>query len=368
MEQMPKNFEVLRCTPLAPAQSGNRGFLSGGIHASTSGQWDRIDLMVEVFGTDETPAILSSGTQLDVAAISQKTAAGKRWHFPDILARGQVLDLRITPADAYPADDAILVALPQRRPMQVLLSDSLQSTFAPLVMADSALVMATDAAELVVRRQGETLGAGLPALEISSASNSTHAFEITDSGNGAPEQLLQTMHAQLGFNEIDALALAQQLQQPISLGVEFGDSRKVQVWDQLLDSKGAFASSRSFPLFMGRALRWLGNRHPYAPFALTGRPLTFSNGSWTTPTKGVAVTAGLPLRPSEAGLYLGEQGNDVAANAFDPRASLGLAAVADVPTGETLQASTMPLWSWMVLLVLVLLSIEWVLFHKGRIP
>lgn len=367
-EQLPSNFEVLRCTPLAPAQAGNRGFISGGIQASESGQWDHVDLIVEIIGTTEAPTLTSSGAKPESPAASVKTALGTQWRFTEILARGQVLELQIATQDNYPADDRISIAVPQRRPLQVLLSDSLASTFAPLVMADSALVMASDSADLVVRLQGENLGAALPALEISSAAASTHAFEITDAGSGTPEQLLRSIHQQLGFAEIDALALAQQLQQPISLGVELGDTRKVQVWDQLLDPKGAFASSRSFPLFMGRSLRWLANTHRYAPFAVTGRPLSFANGNWTTPQQGTAVTAGLALRPTVAGVYRSSEGNDVAANAFDTRASLGLAAFADVTAGEALQASTMPLWSWLVLLVLLLLGVEWMLFHNGRIP
>lgn len=368
LEQLPDNFEVLRCTPLMSVQTGNRGFVSGGIHAADSGLWDRVDLLVEIIGTTEPPLINSSGAKPENPATSHQTELGTQWRFTDILARGQILELQINAGDAYPADDQISIALPQRRPLQVLLSDSIASTFAPLVMADSALVMATDSADLVVRLQGESLGAGLPALEISSAAASSHAFEVTDESSRTPEQLLQSIHQQLGFAEIDALALAQQLQQPISLGVEIGELRKVQVWDQLLDPKGAFAGSRSFPLFMGRSLRWLANTHQYAPFAVTGRPLTFANGNWTTPQQATAITAGLALRPTVAGVYQSADGDSIAANAFDTRASLGLAAIADATAGEALQASTMPLWSWLVLLVLLLLGIEWMLFHNGRIP
>ena len=365
---LPEGVEVLRCTPLAPAQSGNAGFLAGGMAEASSGSWDRVDLFVHVVGTTEALTLKADGVRVDLTGSATPTENGVMWRFLDVPARGQVLDFQLNHNDPYPADHQMVLALPQRQPLQVLIAPSLQAIFEPLILADSAFTLATGAANLVVRRQGESVGLDLPALEIASAPANGYAFEVTDVLGQDAEQLLQTVHRELGLAEIDALALAQKLQQPISLGVAFGAQRKVQVWDQLLDPEGGFSTSRSFPLFMGRALRWLGNTHAFPSVAVTGQPLAHTSGDWTTPSNARLITASLPLLAGEAGIYHNNIGHTLAVSAFDPIASLAAAAVQDAPAGTPAHAPSLPFWSWLVMLVLLLLAAEWALFQTGRIP
>lgn len=366
---LPENVEVLRCTPLAPQQLGNMGFLAGGLAEATSGNWDRVDLFLHVTGTSEAPQVKSDGLQTDLVGAATTTENGVVWRFLDVPARGQILDFQLSANDRYPADNQLILALPQRQPLQVLISPSLQAIFEPLVSADSAFTPAVGAADLVVRRQGETIGEGLPALEIASAPANGFAFEITAVLGQNAEQLLQSVHQKLGLAEIDALALAQKMQQPISLGVAFGEQRKIQLWDQLLDPEGGFVSSRSFPLFIGRSLRWLANTQAFASVARTGQPLAFtSEGSWTGPDGARFVTASLPLRAGEAGLYRSNDGRTLSVHAFDPVASLASAAILDASPGAPIQTPSLPLWSWLVLVAVLLLAAEWMLFQTGRIP
>lgn len=365
---LPDHMEVLRCTPLAPQQTGNAGFLAGGMAEASSGNWDRVDLFVHVVGTTEALTLKSDGKRSDLTGTPTATENGMMWRFLDVPARGQVLDFQLNSTDSHPADNQMALALPQRQPLQVLVSPSLQTLFEPLINADSAFAIARGAADLVIRRQGETIGVDLAALEIASAPANGFAFEITDVLGQDAEQLLQEVHHELGLAEIDALALAQKLQQPISLGVAFGQQRKVQIWDQLLDPEGGFLSSRSFPLFIGRSLRWLANTQAFPSVARTGQPLAHTSGDWTTLSNTRLVTASLPLRAGVAGLYHAIDDRTIAVNAFDPVATLAAAAVQDAQLGTPVHAPSLPLWSWLVVLALLLLTAEWLLFQTGRIP
>jgi len=368
LDLLPGSVEVLRCTPLAPAQPGNHGWLAGGLSEAASGRWDCVDLLVEIFGSTEAPRVTANGSSFELAGTSTTTATGSIWLFVDVAARGQILELTLPVNDSYPADDKLVLALPHRRPLQVLVSPTLLSLFEPLIIADSGFILASDSPDLVLRQQGEALGLGLPALEMTRAPANGHAFEITYTAEGDPDQLLQQVHAALGLAEIDALALAQQLQQPISLGVTFGAVRNIQLWERLLDPEGGFTTSRSFPLFLGRALRWLANTESFPSVVQTGQPLAVANGDWVTPSGSNAVTANLPLRPTEAGLYSNRAGVLLAAAAFDRPASFGAAALPDAKPGVAINSLRIPLWSWLVLLALMLLGVEWVLFQNGRIP
>jgi len=368
LELLPESIEVVRCSPLAEARPGNAGFVAGGVAAAASGNWDRIDLFLDIVGTTAAPVLSTDGASLELVGIPTPTASGTTWRFLDVPARGQLIDVSIASDDGYPADDNLILALPQRRPLQVLISPSLVAMFEPLVNADTAFIVAGDSPDLVIRNQGENLGIGLPALEMASSPASGNAFEVIAAEGEDADQLLREVHEELGLAEIDALSLAQQLQQPISLGVAFDTQRSVQMWDRLLNPEGGFITSRSFPLFMGRSLRWLANAPRVPAFVPTLEPLAGTSGEWRTPAGTSAVTASLPLRASEAGLFTNSGGRILAANAFDANASSALAAAADAPAGTPLSSPSLPLWSWLVLLVIVLLGAEWLLFQNGRIP
>lgn len=364
---LPQGVEVTRATELAPALPGNRGFLNGGQDDAASGFGDRVDLYLEICGTDLAPSISVQGESLALAGTSKPTARGTSWLFTDVPARGQVVTFRLPAEDTYPADDTLILALPQRRPLQVLLSPELRSWFGPVLAADHGLVEVKEDADLVIRFADEDLGSDLPALMVGPLAEDGHAFRVIDQAGSDIDRLLQEVHLALGLHQIDALGLAQELQQPISLGVSFGNARSVQLWDRLLDSSSGFLSSQSFPLFVGSALRWLGGSRDFAPFAHSGQPIAASAGHWTAPDATTAVTAGGLLQVADAGLYRSDDGRELAVSALDLGASLGQARPSDVAAADAVATTGMPTWSWLVLLALLLLAFEWRAFQSGRI-
>ncbi|MGB0953816.1 MAG: hypothetical protein ACPG31_11360 [Planctomycetota bacterium] len=364
---LPAGMDVRRATELAPALPGNRGFLQGGLEDAASGYGDRVDLYLEICGTEIAPTVSVAGEALDLQGISTATTHGTAWRFTDVPARGQILTFQLASGDAYPADDAMTLALPQRRPLRVLLSPALRPWFGPVLAADHGLVAATEEADLVIRSADEELAPDLPALVVGPLSLDRHAFHVTDQNGVDADRLLQEVHVGLGLHQIDALGLAQELQQPISLGVSLGDGRSVQLWERLLEPTSGFLNSQSFPLFVGSALRWLGGSRDFANFAHSGQPIASSVGTWDSPAATQAVTAGGPLQVAEAGLYRSTDGRSLAVSALDLSASLGAARAQDVEAAEEVGTAGIPMWSWLVLLALLLLAFEWSAFQSGRI-
>jgi hypothetical protein len=365
---LPQHIEVQRCTPLTPQRPANAGFLAGGMTEAISGKWDCVDIFAHVIGSKEAPSLSSEGKPLSLTGTATPTEDGMEWRFSDVPARGQILEFQLAQTDTYPADNQMVLALPQRQPLRVLLAPALQTIFEPLIAADSAFSLASREADLVIRRPGDTLGLGLPALLVANAPANGYAFEFTGLPNQDADQLLQRVHRTLGLAEIDALALAQQLQQPITLGVSLGPQRQVQIWRKLLDPDTGFLGSRSFPLFIGRSLRWLAHTQGFPAVARTHQPLAHTDGDWQTPSNGLAVTAGLPLRPGIAGFFRSKDNRTVAVNAFDSLASQTAAGTQDAPAGLPIHAPSLPLWSWLVLVALLFLAAEWFFFQTGRIP
>jgi aerotolerance regulator-like protein len=373
LDLLPENFEVSRATPLAPERPGNHGFIAGGIREAQSGRWDRIDLFLETVGTQKPPQLSQNGVVSEIIPVAQTTSRGTSWRYFDLPARGQKIGLQLPGTDAYPADDQFEIVLPQRRPLGVLISPNVEPLFRALVAADSALVETSAKADLVIRLTGETLGGDLPAFEITAGPTGEHAFLITDQTELDPQQLLREVHAELDLGQIDALGLAQQMQQIISVGVAFGPQRNIQVWDQLLEPNNGFTNSRSWPLFLGRALRWLAQSSSFAQVASTGSPVAHTAGVWTNADGRRAVTAGLDLLPTEAGLYMLESPDSspakaLAVAAFEPNASIAAAATPDAEAADPVRHGGLPAWNWLVLLALALMAFEWILFQTGRIP
>lgn len=360
--------EVLRRMPEPEPAAGNRGILALGVAEAASGAWDRVDVSVALAGGADGLVATLDGEAVGLPPVEDVGIDGRpllRWS--DLPARGQTLALTL-PADAFPLDDRAELVLPDRPPLRVAVSPSLQALFAPLLDADPALVVAGGEADVVVRRAGEALGAGLPALEFAPADEGSHALLVRHDAWDDPAALLRAAYDALGLGEIDALSLAQELQRPVTLGVETGAASAVVVWDLLLDPASGFPATRSFPLLLARSLRWLSGAGSVPPYAEAGRALAFGAGAWSDGAGVVHASAGGAFVPPAAGRYERADGARVAVSLSDPPAtlatpSLGLAAVPapDAPGG-------LPAWTWLALLAFALLLAEWLLFQQGRIP
>ena len=368
LDALPIDITVVRRMPEPLAQAANQGILTLGVAEAGSGAWDRVDVLVGVAGDPAGIAATLDGVPLTVAAETDLSVDGyPQLHFRDLPARGQVLELRL-PADAFPLDDRARLVLPDRPPLRVAVSPSLAAVFAPLLDADPALLAVTADADVVVRRAGEALGSGLPALEFAPAKEGSHAILVRHDAFADPGQLLQAAYDGLGLAEIDALSLAQELQRPVTLGVETDAAPTVVVWDLLLDPASGFPATRSFPLLLARSLRWLSGAGSVPPYAEAGRPLAYGGGAWRDAAGARHDAAGGGFVPVAAGEFRRDDGARLWVSLHDAPATLGTPSLGLAAAPAPPAPAGLPAWNWLVLLAFALLLVEWLLFQGGRIP
>ena len=108
-------------------------------------------------------------------------------------------------------------------------------------------------------------------------------------------------------------------------------------------------------------------------------PSVSSSGSrWTREDGRVFDPAAAAFLPPAAGLYSAtssgtspapvRRGRRLAVSLLDPGASLPLPDSHLEATEPATGGAGLPAWSWLALLALVLLLLEWHLFHRGRLP
>ena len=381
---LPDRAEVVRRAAEAAPRAGNRGFLSAGLAEAASGRWDRVDLRLELAGDPDGLAVSLDGqpAQLPFRRLPDAAGPGRAvLRFDELPARGQLLRLALPGGDGLAADDAVELVLPVRPPIRALLSPTLPEGLRALVASDPAVQVVEADAALVLRRAGESLGAGLPALELTGVAQSDFAFLVRGAGAGSADAFLNRVYRRLGFAEIDALSLASGLERPVRLGVETGaPAPAVVVWDAVMEPPSSFPSSRSYPLFVARCLRWLAGGDELLPVAAAGEgleswaaaapvddPASASRAAWEAADGRRLEPVGAAFVPPAAGLYRGERGR-LAVSLLDGAATLPLPAASLAAADPGAEGAGLPAWSWLVLLALALLLFEWHAFHRGRLP
>jgi hypothetical protein len=352
-------------------RASNRAVTALGVSTAASGAWSCVDVLCELSGAvdETTPLTVTLDGAPAVLEAERSFQSGRvRILLRDVPASGQVLRVALQRDDGFETDDAAAIALPDRPMIRVALSPSLDGVLRPLLEADPAILLVQAEPRVVVRRAGESLGDGQPALEFVSPNDQEEAFLVRHGPEDDSHRLLARAGEELGLNEIDAMDLARVAERPIAVGVLAEAGRGVGVWDVLLGEEFNFVQSSSFPLFVARALRWLAADEGFTPWSAAGvatgdsTPRTGAGDVWLDPV-GAAFT------PPQAGRYRAADGTLLAASLLDPSSSLPGWQAGLEATDQALESARG--WSaltWIVLLALVLLAIEWALFRRGRIP
>lgn len=361
---LPATFQVERVQlDTAPALA-NRALRTLGVSDAASGAWDRIDIAIEAAGTPPPQLLVT----LDGAAVTPAISAtpdGVSARLRDVPARGQHLVVAIAGADDQPLDDRAERLLPRRTRVRVALSATLDDALRPALAADPAVELVSGDADVAVRRAGESID-GRAALEFTPLAGQPQAFLITHD-QGASEDVLLRALDQLGLDEIDASALADNAGRTIAVAAERGAGRRVSVWQELLDEPIGLVTARAFPMFVARAVRWLADAPPLEPEIRVGTPLVEARAGLVDGEGRRIDAAGAPLTPLRAGEYRDASG-----------ATLLAALLPSAPPAEDLPATPaspargrlagIDPMTWALLVALLLLAIEWVLFRAERIP
>ena len=354
----------------------NSGITALGLTDAASGAWDRVDVFLQVQGTPGQPdARERLRIDLDGRAVTHTDLRpfGSGYLLSDLPATGGLLSVRLEGDDALGLDNLARLRLPEKPRLRVLLSPSLTTELGGVLTADPAVELVTTDAGLVVRRQGEAIGAGLPSLEFVPASDSQPAFRVLHPDSYDSAEVFHHAVTAIGLREIDSMAIAQSAGRAVTAEVGTAPQWRFEVWQDLLSEEFNFTQSRAFPLFIAHALRWLGGARRGPAYVAAGQPLERDalepEDRFLASGGRVLDPLGAAFVPEEAG-DLPRAGSDrpLAVSLLDAATTLGSSG--DVPV-STLPASGGPTAhpaTWLLLGALVLLLVEWYLNQTGRVP
>jgi len=352
-----------RFVGVEPDADARPAFTALGAAPAASGAWDAVDVYVELDGVTGD-GLGGLAAQLDGAALDVKPErlpgeAGRLGLlFRDLPAAGGSLELALTGGDRR----ARLV-LPDRPRIRVAASPKWRAALAPVLEADPAVLLVDTDPDLVVGPDGPE---DVPRLSFVPAEEQQESFLVTYDDERPAEQVLEESLGSLGLAEIDGAALAEGAEVPITLGVRPGARRAVSVWGELVGEDFHFRDSRSFPLFVARALRWLAGVEPVQPFVAAGETLALEGV--VSAGDGVRYDGlGAGFTPPRVGSYVVEDGRTLAASLFAPALAGEAAPLASPDELDAPGRETDPV-TWLLLLAGALLVLEWILVRQERMP
>jgi len=388
LDSLPSWVKVVRAES-SEVEVGNAGISVLGIGEAISGAWNKVDLIVGI--QDDEDRVITrddftieiDGQALEVSAI-EETKPGT-FFVRDVPAEGGLLQVRLDRDDVLSLDNVARLRLPHRLPIKVLLSPSLVEVLGGLLSFDRAVELTDQNPDVIVRRQGEDVGtepfnAAKPVLEFVPMKSQSVAFSlIYGDGQKTPPSLAEVMSS-IGLNQIDASTLAETARQPIGVSMQAGPVWNFSVWEELIGSEFNFVQSRSFPLFIAKSLRWLSGVKTWYPYIAAGQPLVAASDGrqyiFADQKGDILETLGAEFVPARAGTLLDASGrqapgsDDLSVSLLDSPVTLGVTGV----TLDVFDASlatvfkSQNLVTWLLMLALSLLAIEWFFYQKGLLP
>ena len=376
---LPKTVHVSRLAP-EPSQSGrNRGITALGFARSSSGSFEYVDVLCEISSTDDQAIELSTsigGKPVQLEAVQNKEGTRTRILLVDVPANGELLSVKLMGSDALVVDDTAQMRLPGRRRIRVVLAKELEASVGPVLRVDPAVLVVDDEPDLRITK-GEAQGtATIPTLSFVPIEAQEEAILIYHPMETASEQVLMESFASLGLSEIDAMDIAEASGRRIAIAAIPATGRSIAVWSALLTERFNFIQSRSFPLFIARAVRWLAQVEEDPPFVAAGEDLAGSFAALTDTAGHRLDPAGADFRVPTAGLYHSDDGIVVAASLTDLSSTLwsnasvsqGSKVLQGQETELSLPGFKLDLSLWLAVAVLLLLLVEWYLHGTGRMP
>lgn len=370
LDNLPAAIRVSRAIDY-PDSGSNRGIAALGVNPAASGRWDRVDLLVRIAGTPDAEPVDALTVQVDGQPLGDdrlQWLADDLATVRDLPADGRTVEARLETGDELTLDDVARLTLPTRRVVPVALAGDLDPAIRHAIEADPGLDVADEDAVIVIRQRGSaTAFGGLPALEFASASDQGTAFEIAYTGDESAEIALRASIAALGLDQIDAAGLAAEAGRPVGVQLRHAELPGISVWEELLVHYN-FTGSRSFPLFVSRAARWLAGEAAWHPYLAAGRPLPSPSGSSLGTVADPSLDAlGADYVLGAAGTVVSSRGDEAVALLSDavternPGASLAMSQAGGGFAGTGIV-------TWLILAALLLLGAEWYLYQRGLMP
>jgi hypothetical protein len=381
---VPPSISVTRATE-PTSLLGNAGITGLGVSDAASGVWNRVDVFVNSRTTDDRDPVSLGDVRLDLDGLAIPAGAimrlpptgheGLSFAIADVPAEGGLLTVSLASEDTLALDNAASVRLPRKPILQVMVSPSLSAVLGPVVDADPGVNLTAGPADVVIRRVGEPVGGDAPALEFVSSADQPQAFLLTHPDAFDSSLVFASAVDDIGLRQIDATSLAQESGRQIEVSVTASDQWRFSVWEDLLSENYNFTRSRTFPLFVANAVRWLAGTEAWHPFVAAGIPLSrVSAGDRVQvvgPSGRTLDPLGVDFVPPSAGeLQLARGGQPLAVSLLDSDVTSG-SRDASLQPAEFTPANLVPqtrFATWLVLLALLLLAAEWYLVQTGRMP
>jgi hypothetical protein len=265
------------------------------------------------------------------------------------------------------ADDTATIRLPKRQRIRVALDNELAATVGPVLTADPAVIVTTDRPDVLVRR-GSRGTPSLPALDFVPIETQQEAILVHHT-EGRSQAVLVESFQRLGLSEVDAMDIAQASGHKIAIGaIPTTVGRRISLWEPLLSERFNFVQSRSFPLFVAQAIRWLADVEDDPAFVAAGEAVRGEHGAHVDAAGRHLDPAGADFLPPRAGVYRDASGKVLAASLLDPATtrSTGGAPLEAASAGDA--GGGFDLSLWLAAAILTLLFLEWLLFGTGRMP
>jgi hypothetical protein len=389
----PQSMSIKRAT-VPPPLKGNTGITALGVADAASGAWDKVDVYAEITGAAPMRSIAGSSAFAEASADRKDPAsaitiaingqpvppssisrAGQGFLLQDVPADGGLLSARVAAGDSLKLDDSASIRLPKKPLVRVQLSPSLNGALGAVLESDPGVTLVEANADVVIRRAGESISANAPALEFVSAASQPQAFVLTHPNALDSNVVFVNAVENIGLKQIDAMSLARESGRPIEVSVAIGGQWRFSVWEELLSDSFNFTRSRAFPLFVANAVRWLAGTEAWNPFVAAGQPL-ITNGAGVTAQ--VVSASGRVLDPLNVD-FVPPVAGEVKVSGDGKPLSVSLLDL-DVTRGardEALQIATLDSVnlvpdrspaSWLLVLALILLAVEWYYFQMGRMP
>jgi hypothetical protein len=258
--------------------------------------------------------------------------------------------------------------LPLRAPIRVHVDAGVESgALEQALRADAAVEWVTAPADADLRIVADAdTQTDRPTLRLLPAADGAYAFFLRHEDSEDSQRILMQALGEFGLDRIDANEWATEAGRAIAIGAEPGPHRELQMWAELLDeNRFGFVESRSFPLMVGRAIRWLVDLDPIVPYLAAGDPVPQAIDG-----QGVAFATLSDWQPLQAGAFESAQGGAWSASVLTRQAGfLSAGASTSEPSKSELPSERgAALLTWVLALAAGLVLLEWALYSRGQIP
>ena len=371
---LPEGFTVSRQGELDD-EFENRGIVALGIGEAISGDWDKVDVLFRVLATDGVSVDVSDLTvksgDLVISSERIESITANEYRILDVVADGSTFEVRIEQPDDLEFDNIAQVSLPLKERIRVFLGTDISSAIKIALEADAAIELVSEDADVSVLGPNDSPST-IPYLQAVTVDVQNSAFVIGYSGELSAEEALYRSVETLGLAQIDAVAMATELNTEIGIELLVQDTRFVSLWEDLVGDDFNFKDSLSFPLFMSKTIRYLAEEQPWYAYIAAGRqPYEQTANSSLAETDLLSqYAAGSYYVRNEAGAFETSEGNALHVSLLDASAALP-AGPQDVVTTVTETTSAQSAWglaTWLILIVFILLGLEWYLYQRGLMP